>query len=211
MFVSFEGIEGSGKSTAIKFVAGHLRAMGHDPILTREPGGTGLGRRLRPILLDARTRGLGLRTELFLFMADRAQHVAEVIRPELEAGRIVICDRYADSTIAYQGAGRGMDMALLERANALSTDGLWPKATFLLDLPVATGLERAGQRNREEGTVFSEGRFDSESVKFHERVRQGYLELARRHPERIHVIDASAPAENVALECLSTLAKLLRA
>lgn len=126
MFISFEGIEGSGKSTAQRLLAEHLQGLGYDPLLTREPGGCALGRSLRPILLDARTRGLSSRAELYLFLADRAQHVAEVIRPALEAGQTVLCDRYADSTLAYQGYGRGLDPEHLLRINDMATGGLMP-------------------------------------------------------------------------------------
>lgn len=210
MFISFEGIEGSGKSTAQRLLAEHFQGLGHDPLLTREPGGCALGRSLRPILLDARTRGLSSRAELYLFLADRAQHVAEVIRPALEAGHIVLCDRYTDSTLAYQGHGRGLDPEHLRRINDMATGGLLPDLTLLLDLPVHCGLERAGQRNREEGTVLSEGRFDAESLEFHERVRQGYRALAADEPDRIAIIDAAQPPEDVMLQCLSAVEAALR-
>lgn len=210
MFISFEGIEGSGKSTAQRLLGEHLQGLGHDPLLTREPGGCALGRSLRPILLDARTRGLSSRAELYLFLADRAQHVAEVIRPALEAGHIVLCDRYTDSTLAYQGYGRGLDPEHLRRINDMATGGLLPDVTFLLDLPVHCGLERAGLRNREEGTVLSEGRFDAESLEFHERVRRGYRALALEEPERFVTIDAAQPPEDVMLQCLSAMEAALR-
>lgn len=210
MFISFEGIEGSGKSTAQRLLAEHLQGLGYDPLLTREPGGCALGRSLRPILLDARTRGLSSRAELYLFLADRAQHVAEVIRPALEAGQTVLCDRYADSTLAYQGYGRGLDPEHLRRINDMATGGLMPDLTLLLDLPVHCGLERAGLRNREEGTVLSEGRFDAESLEFHERVRQGYRSLAVEEPERFAIIDAAQPPEDVVLQCLSAVEASLR-
>ncbi|EFL86790.1 thymidylate kinase [Desulfovibrio sp. 3_1_syn3] len=210
MFISFEGIEGSGKSTAQRLLAEHLQGLGYDPLLTREPGGCALGRSLRPILLDARTRGLSSRAELYLFLADRAQHVAEVIRPALEAGQTVLCDRYADSTLAYQGYGRGLDPEHLRRINDMATGGLMPDLTLLLDLPVHCGLERAGLRNREEGTVLSEGRFDAESLEFHERVRQGYRSLAAEEPERFAIIDAAQPPEDVVLQCLSAVEASLR-
>ena len=210
MFISFEGIEGSGKSTAQRLLAEHLQGLGYAPLLTREPGGCALGRSLRPILLDARTRGLSSRAELYLFLADRAQHVAEVIRPALEAGQTVLCDRYADSTLAYQGYGRGLDPEHLLRINDMATGGLMPDLTLLLDLPVHCGLERAGLRNREEGTVLSEGRFDAESLEFHERVRQGYRSLAAEEPERFAIIDAAQPPEDVVLQCLSAVEASLR-
>ena len=201
MFISFEGIEGSGKSTAQRLLAEHLQGLGYDPLLTREPGGCALGRSLRPILLDARTRGLSSRAELYLFLADRAQHVAEVIRPALEAGQTVLCDRYADSTL---------DPEHLRRINDMATGGLMPDLTLLLDLPVHCGLERAGLRNREEGTVLSEGRFDAESLEFHERVRQGYRSLAAEEPERFAIIDAAQPPEDVVLQCISAVEASLR-
>ena len=210
MFISFEGIEGSGKSTAQRLLAEHLQGLGYVPLLTREPGGCALGRSLRPILLDARTRGLSSRAELYLFLADRAQHVAEVIRPALEAGQTVLCDRYADSTLAYQGYGRGLDPEHLRRINDMATGGLMPDLTLLLDLPVHCGLERAGLRNREEGTVLSEGRFDAESLEFHERVRQGYRSLAAEEPERFAIIDAAQPPEDVVLQCISAVEASLR-
>ena len=210
MFISFEGIEGSGKSTAQRLLAEHLQGLGYDPLLTREPGGCALGRSLRPILLDARTRGLSSLAELYLFLADRAQHVAEVIRPALEAGQTVLCDRYADSTLAYQGYGRGLDPEHLRRINDMATGGLMPDLTLLLDLPVHCGLERAGLRNREEGTVLSEGRFDAESLEFHERVRQGYRSLAAEEPERFAIIDAAQPPEDVVLQCISAVEASLR-
>ena len=147
MFISFEGIEGAGKSTAINYLAGFLQANGLDPLCTREPGGCALGRSLRSLLLDARTRELSSRAELFLFLADRAQHVAEIIRPALEAGQTVLCDRYTDSTLAYQGYGRGLDTEYLHRLNQAATGGLQPELTLLLDLPVRCGLMRAGERN----------------------------------------------------------------
>ncbi len=205
MFISFEGIEGSGKSTALTLLAQELERRGYDVLRTREPGGCGLGRALRPILLDARTRSLNMRAELYLFLADRAQHVAEVIRPALEAGQIVLCDRYTDSTLAYQGYGRGLDPEKLRRINEMATGGLVPDLTLLMDLPVGLGLERAGLRNQRQGTVLSEGRFDAESMDFHERVRQGYLALAAEEPCRIACIDTEQRPEDVLLQGLSAV------
>lgn len=210
MFITFEGIEGAGKSTAMSLLAEALRLRGHDVVETREPGGCNLGRLLRPILLDARTAGLSSRAELFLFLADRAQHVHSQIRPALEAGNIVLCDRFTDSTIVYQGAGRGIDPDALRRINLLATGGLTPDLTFLIDLPVPLGLERAGIRNRREGTVISEGRFDSESLNFHERIRQGYLALAEEEPQRIAIIDGQQPVDDILLQCLSTTEEAIR-
>lgn len=205
MFVTFEGIEGSGKTTALQAVAAALQERGLDPLVTREPGGCRLGRSLRSLLLDMRSGKLSGRAELYLFLADRAQHVAEVIRPALEAGQPVLCDRYVDSTLAYQGYGRGLDTDQLRHLNQMATGGLAPDLTFLLDLPVECGLMRAGIRNRREGTVVSEGRFDAESLDFHSRVRQGYRDLASQEEERFAIIDSSQPEEDVTLQCLSAL------
>lgn len=207
MFVTIEGIEGAGKSTLINKLAEHCQQCGLPPLITREPGGIALGRKLRSILLDLRTGALSPTSELFLFMADRAQHVEELIRPALEAGNVVFCDRYMDSTIAYQGYGRGENIDSLKMVNCLATGGLEPDLTFLLDLPVQIGLERAGRRNREEGTVISEGRFDSESVRFHEKVREGYLALARENPQRMVVIDATQDRNMVFESCIKNFEK----
>lgn len=198
MFVTFEGIEGSGKSTQIGLLAQALEARGREVLLTREPGGSALGNTLRPILLSMKSRDLTSRAELFLYLADRAQHAATVIRPALAAGRVVLCDRYADSTTVYQGAGRGLDRASLEHLNALAVDGLWPERTILLDLDPSEGLGRARDRNRRQGATDAEGRFEAEDLPFHSRVRRGYLELAAEHPDRFVVVDATAPREAVA-------------
>ncbi len=205
MFITVEGIEGSGKSTALTLLSQEMERRGFDVLLTREPGGCGLGRAIRPIVLDARTRSLNMRAELYLFLADRAQHVAEVIRPALEAGQIVLCDRYTDSTLAYQGYGRGLDPEKLRHINDMATGGLTPDLTLLMDLPVTVGLERAGLRNQRQGTILSEGRFDAESVDFHERVRQGYLALAEEEPQRFARINAEQRPEDVLLQCLSAV------
>ena len=210
MFISFEGIDGSGKSTVIRMLAEYLQHSGYNPLLTREPGGCALGHSLRPILLNARTSGLSCRAELYLFLADRAQHVREVIRPALKAGQIVFCDRYTDSTLAYQGYGRGLNPEHLRHTNEMATGGLLPDLTLLLNLPVHCGLTRAVQRNREAGTALSEGRFDAESQAFHERVRQGYLALATEESSRFVIIDAARPAGDVVLQCLSAVENVLR-
>ena len=150
MFLTVEGIEGAGKSTFIGLLENELTKRGVNFLRTREPGGCALGQQIRPLLLDV-SQKVSDRAELFLFLADRAQHVADTIRPALERGQWVICDRYADSTIAYQGYGRGMDPEELQSLNDYATDGLWPNITFLLDLPVEEGLGRALARNGREG------------------------------------------------------------
>ena len=197
MFVTFEGIEGSGKSTALRGLAATLAAQGRGVVQTQEPGGCALGTTLRAVLLDARTQNLSERAELYLFLADRAQHVHEVVRPALAAGRVVLCDRYSDSTFAYQGHGRGLDLAMLRQLDAQATGGLVPDMTLLFDLPVEQGLARARSRNAAEGTAQNEGRFEAEKLAFHQRVREGFLALAQAEPQRFRIIDATQQPEDV--------------
>ena len=197
MFVTFEGVEGSGKSTQIGLTRQWLESLGHEVLVTRQPGGCALGLELRRILLDARNTHLDSTAELFMYLADRAQHVAEVIRPALDAGRDVLCDRYHDSTVAYQGFGRGLDVERLVALGQLATCGLAPQATILLDLPPETGLTRARGRNHAAGASQSEGRFEALELDFHQRVRGGFLELARREPGRFAVVDAAGSPEDV--------------
>ncbi len=204
MFITVEGIEGSGKSTLIALLAERLEELGHACLVTREPGGCGLGDDLRRILLESERR-LDDRAELFLFLADRAQHVTEVLRPALSRGEWVICDRYADSTVAYQGFGRGMDAAMLRSASDVAADGLSPDLTFLLDLPAEEGLRRARLRNLTEGTASSEGRFEAEELAFHERVRTGFLKLAEMEPSRFAVLDARCRPQELLAEALERL------
>jgi dTMP kinase len=199
MFITFEGIEGTGKSTQIALLKEHMQARGERVVETLEPGGSRIGAELRRVLLALENRDLTPQAELFLYLADRAQHVAQVVRPALASGAVVLSDRFADSTVAYQGYGRGMDPELLHRLNAVAVDGLWPELTILLDLDPVIGLERAVTRNHSEGKTSAEGRFEAESLAFHGRVRQGFLELAARNPERISVVDASGTPEEIAL------------
>ena len=204
MFLTVEGVEGSGKSTLLTALAERLKAEGKAVLSTREPGGCPLGERIRPLLLHADWTP-DPNAELFLFLADRAQHVAEVIRPALAAGTQVLCDRYADSTIAYQGYGRGMDVEWLHKLNDFATGGLWPDLTLVLDLPAQTGLLRATRRNASLGTSQAEGRFEAESLAFHERIRQGFLDRARRYPERFCVLDATLPPRVLAGQAWAAL------
>lgn len=187
-FLSFEGVEGAGKSTQAARLAAALAARGYDIVLSREPGGTPLGAAIRELVLSGGYPTVPL-AELFLMLADRAQHVAEVIRPALAAGRVVITDRFADATTAYQAGGRGLDADLVERAIAAATGGLKPDLTLLLDLPVAEARERFHDR--------IEDRLEAEAQIFHERVRAAYRAQREREPERIKVIDASADADTV--------------
>ena len=197
MFITFEGIEGTGKSTQIALLKARLESLGKRVLVTCEPGGSRIGAELRRVLLSLENRDLCARAELFLYLADRAQHVAQVVRPALEAGQVVLCDRFADSTVAYQAFGRGMDAEQLHGLNTLAVDGLWPELTILLDLAPEVGLARAVARNTAEGKTVSEGRFEAESMAFHTRVRQGFLTWAGRFPERIRCVDAAGSPEEI--------------
>ena len=189
MFITLEGMEGSGKSTLLRGLAGRLAAGGRDVVSTREPGGSALGKQLRALLLCAESDVVP-EAELFLFLADRAQHVAQVIRPALNRGAVVLCDRYIDSTLVYQGVGRGFDPARLRLLCDMATGGLWPDATLVLDLEVTAGLGRAASRHQADNSFAAEGRFEAESLAFHQQVRQGFVRLAAQEPERFSVLDA---------------------
>lgn len=190
LFVTFEGGDGSGKSTQIARLAERMRVSGLDPLVLREPGGTPLGEGIRALLLDPDRDPVPL-AEALLMEAARAQLCEVVIAPALAAGRVVLCDRFADSTIAYQGAGRGLDEALLAAWNRAATRGSTPDLTLLFDLPVDQGLGRRGRDGR------STNRLDREPPEFHERVRARYLALSREHPDRVVVVDAALPAEEL--------------
>ncbi len=196
VFITFEGIEGSGKSTQITQIATYLSAHNRTVALTREPGGTAIGDQVRKILLDPANTGLAPKAELLLYAAGRAQHLAQVILPALRTGAIVLCDRFSDATIAYQGYGRGLDLELIRSLDLMVTDGMWPDLTVLLDIDAAAGLARARGRNSRTGSE-AEARFENEHLSFHERVRRGYLELSRQEPGRFHLVDASAPPDAV--------------
>jgi len=188
-FITFEGIDGSGKSTQLRLLSNFLKERGCDPLLTREPGGTTIGLKLRAALLDAQEEVDPL-TELLVFAADRAQHVRRVLRPALEKGRIVISDRYADATVAYQGAGRGFDPELISEIVRLATEGLKPDLTLLFDVSVDESVSRTTRR-----VSARRDRLDIEHADFHKRVRDAYLRIAAAEPDRIKVIDTSGPVE----------------
>jgi dTMP kinase len=191
IFITFEGIDGSGKSTQLRLLANYLRLQGGDVLVTREPGGTSVGLRLRAALLDAQEQVDPL-TELLVFAADRAQHVRRVLRPALEVGQIVISDRYADATRAYQGAGRGFSEELISEIIQLATGGLTPDLTLLFDLSVTQSSART--RRRSEGKQAGD-RLDLEAAEFHNRVREAYLTLAKMEPERFRIVSTNRPVE----------------
>jgi dTMP kinase len=205
-FITLEGVEGSGKTTQTALVADALRLAGHRVTVTREPGGTRAGEAIRAIFLDPAV-SLHAAAELLLVLADRAQHVREKLKPALAAGEIVLSDRYSDSTVAYQGYGRGLDLKLLEELNRLASDGTRPDLTIVLDLDVETGLERTRARVR--GDVRGPDRFEGEQVEFHRRVREGFLTIARDEPDRVETIDATAQVAEITSRIIAAIAELV--
>lgn len=208
LFVTLEGGEGTGKSTQIRRLRGRVEARGRQVVLTREPGGTPLGKRLRALLVETGDDPPGPRAELLLYAADRAHHVVSVICPALEAGRFVLCDRFADATEAYQGWGRGIDAETVSDVNRLATGGLRPHRTLVLDLDPEKGVQRALQRSRE-GTEPLEVRFEQENRAFHDRVRQGYRHIAGREPDRVRLVDADGTPDEVEERVWAGLVDLL--
>jgi dTMP kinase len=191
MFISFEGLDGSGKTTQATLLADKLRAQNHVVQFFREPGGTEISERIREILLDKKHLGMSQITELFLFSAARAQLVSQVIKPALLDSTIVICDRYVDSTTAYQGYGRGLRLGAVKTINTVATYGLLPEVTFLIDVPIDEIIER----RHKSGIAID--RMESGGREFYEKVRQGYLELAKEEPKRVLLFDGSRPIDVV--------------
>jgi len=198
-FITFEGPDGCGKSTQAQLLADALVQRGIKVRLTREPGGDPVGEEIRRILLDGADHSVADRTEVLLYEAARAQHVEYVIRPHLADGFVVISDRFADSTVAYQGYGSGLDLDLIHRLNAFATGGIEPDVTFLLDIDIETGLKRQQDWNR----------MERKAVEYHERVRKGFIEEARLHPERTVIIDASEDIETIHRRILGIIEKRL--
>ncbi len=196
-FITFEGIEGSGKSTQIQRLGKTLESLGHQVLLTREPGGCAIADQIRGILLHPENAAMVPRAELLLYAAARAQHVEEIVKPALTAGKIVLCDRFTDATLAYQGFGRGLDAALIKQLNRLAAGNHSPDLTLLFDLPVEIGLGRALQREAEQQDV-SEGRFERETLEFHQRIRAGYQQLAAADPQRFRIINAAQTVAQIA-------------
>ena len=202
LFITFEGGEGCGKTTQIDLLAEYLREQGRTVVETREPGGTPIAEAIRGVLLNPEHGEMDTQAELLLYAAARAQHVNEKIGPALAAGQVVLCDRFADSTTAYQGAARGVAASELAALHRMATGDIWPHKTFLIDLAPEVGLDRAKIR----GTA---DRLESEALSFHTAVRQGFLKLAQEEPERIQVIDGAQEIQTIALEIQSVVEGLL--
>ena len=198
MFITFEGIDGSGKTTQMRLLGERLRAAGHGVVENAEPGGTAIGVQIRRILLDARNQELCPTAELLLYFASRAQAVDELVRPALAEGKIVLSDRWTDSTLVYQGCGRGLGADTVIALDRVACRGLRPDLTLIVDIDLETSLARARARNTEAES--SETRMDEQSVDFHRRVRDAYHALARQEPERIRLVDGAAPVDTVARE-----------
>ena len=197
LFITFEGGDGCGKTTQIKLLDEYLRGKGYKTLLTREPGAKGLGEKIREILLNYDGE-VSPRCESFLFLADRAQNIDCIIRPALAEGTIVICDRHTDSSVAYQGYGRGLDIDRIKKLNALATDGLVPDLTIVLDVDVETSQARVGSEK---------DRMESAGIEFFERVRNGYLEIAKQEPERVKVVDSKQSIEDIHKQILELIKK----
>ena len=208
LFITFEGVEGSGKTTQIRRLKTYLNRKGIPCRVTREPGGTSISDQVRKILLNPDNKGLVPLAELFLYEAARAQHIKEFIKPLLKKKGVILCDRFADASVAYQGEGRRLGVTLVERLNQLATEGLRPDVTFLLDCPTGVGLKRAILRN-EVLKQEKEGRFEREKIQFHNRVRKGYHALARKEPRRVKVIDTRKGEDKVFEEIQHIIDKII--
>ena len=209
MFITLEGIEGSGKTTQLTTIGDFLEKEGIDCAMTREPGGTKIGEKIRAILLDPEHKHMDPLTELLLYFADRAQHVRQFVIPSMAAGKIVLCDRYFDATVVYQGFARGLDIDVIKRLHDLLFDNLKPDLTFLLDLAPREGLARAWKQLNDGQRSNGESRFEAETLAFHEKVRAGYLELARLEPDRYRIIDAAQDVRQVRSHIYEALASFI--
>ncbi len=210
MFITLEGIEGSGKTTQIQNISQWLTAAGYDCLTTREPGGTTIGGQIRSVLLHPDNSDLAPMAELMLYVADRVQHLETVVRPALAAGKVVVCDRYFDATLVYQGYARGLDRDVIRQLHRLACNGLTPDLTLLLDLDPEAGLARAWRRIHADVSHAQESRFEKERLAFHQRVRAGYLDLARREPQRFAIIDAVVDPVAVGVQIRAALTARLK-
>jgi len=229
LFISFEGIEGCGKSTQIELLNRYLGSLGIKTLLTREPGGTDIGERIREILMDSKYTSMSPVAELLLYAASRNQHIFEKIGPAIDEGIMVLCDRYADATTAYQGAARRLSENLIAEVHLIATSGLRlrdetngadapfissrpldPDLTFLLDCPAGLGLSRAKNRNLADPSMENMDRFEMEEMDFHERVRDGYLAIAKKEPQRVVVIDATGTIDQIHAAIIERLREVLK-
>ena len=204
LFITFEGTDGAGKTTQIQRLTADLRQTGYDVCLTREPGGTPISEQIRDMLLNPDHSEMAATTELLLYAASRAQHVSEVIKPALEAGKVVISSRFADAMVVYQGYGRGLDLERINHLNRIATDGVTPDVTFVLDLPVEIGLQRV--QNSRGGL----DRLEREKIEFHRRLREGYQILAKQEPQRLKIIDSQVNSEQVYTQIQAIIQPLLQ-
>ena len=204
LFITFEGTDGAGKTTQIQRLKADLRQTGYDVCLTREPGGTPISEQIRDMLLNPDHSEMTATTELLLYAASRAQHVSEVIKPALEAGKVVISSRFADAMVVYQGYGRGLDLERINHLNRIATDGVTPDVTFVLDLPVEIGLQRV--QNSRGGL----DRLEREKIEFHRRLREGYQILAKQEPQRLKIIDSQVNSEQVYAQIQAIIQPLLQ-
>jgi len=209
MFISLEGIEGCGKTTQLESLSTFLADKGRPYVVTREPGGTAIGKKIRSILMDPASKELVPAAELLLYMADRAQHIHSLIKPSLAEGNIVLCDRYFDATVAYQGYARGLDIGFIRDMHRIVLKDLKPDITLLLDLSPRIGLARAWQELDSGSRSDTESRFEEEALSFHEKVRAGYLKLAGMEPERFKIIDASRQIDEVQTDIRKLLSECL--
>ena len=199
LFITFEGVDGCGKSTQIELLSKYLKENNFEVVITREPGGKGLGEKLREILLNYDGE-VSDRCESFLFLADRAQNIDTIVNPAVNSGKIVLCDRHTDSTVAYQGYGRGLDIDTINHLNNLATNNKKPDLTFIFDIDTETSMKRVGK---------NQDRMESAGIEFQNRVRKGYLELAQIESERVKVIDATKTIEEIHEEVLEIIKKIL--
>ena len=209
MFITLEGIEGCGKTTQIKHLTTFFEDRGQPYVVTREPGGTAIGREIRSILLDPSSKGIVPKAELLLYLADRAQHIERLVKPCLADNKVVLCDRYFDATVVYQGYARGIDTGFIRDLHRLILEDFKPDITLLLDLEPRVGLARAWKELNSGSRRGNESRFEEEDLSFHEKVRAGYLELARMEPERFRIIDASKGEMQVQADIRAVLTEVL--
>lgn len=187
LFITFEGIDGCGKTTQLNLLADYLKSKGFEVVITREPGSIGLGEKIREILLNY-DGDVSSNCEAFLFLADRAQHIDIIVKPAIEAGKIVLCDRHTDSTVAYQGYGRGVDLSQIKMLNKLATSGLIPDLTYVFDVDMETSQQRVGK---------DKDRMESAGLEFHKKVRAGYLKIVEEEPERVKLVDSTKDIETI--------------